>query len=200
MVGIPFPRAPNSKAIRMNWELQSTDWLSLAANGDPRLLPGAISALHQATSAHDAQRAYWQIDNVSMVQGVVYDSALPVMKALLVGLHDCTPIARPYLLELIVQICGGESAPSSREGKSTVQRCLEHLPSGFSTFLFLLEAGTLEERVSCVDLIGLCARQSGVLREQAAQHLRRHLLWLPPIQTGAKQHVESWLAEFEVIA
>jgi len=161
----------------MIWEIQRLDWSSLRASGDAAGVPAALLALQQATDEREALRAYWRIDNVVVVQGRLYEAALPTVNALLIGLTGCTTVARPHLLELLVQLASGETAPSEvmLGNLQLAERCRAALPAGLSVFLALLEERRPTEQAHLFDLLGLCAEVCPSARAQVVDHLTRAL-------------------------
>src|SRR5690242_19627431 len=94
------------------WALERHDWGSLRALRSAREIPEAIASLLAASSEEGARQAYWRIDNSVVVQGVLYQAALPTLECLLTGLLRASSHARPCVLELILQIAAGTPAQS----------------------------------------------------------------------------------------
>lgn len=183
----------------MNWEIQSYHWSSLRANGDSAAIPAALVALQHASSEQDALRAYWQIDNVVVVQGALFEAALPTANALLIGLTSCTLTARPHLLELLVQLTSGETAPSEIDhgNDQLAARCRGVLPGGLSVLLALLESGGPAEREHCVDLLGICAQGTPSARAQVVRHLTRLVGCAEGVTASLIGLAQSWLEALE---
>jgi len=59
-------------------EVKRYDWASLRAADDPNQLPKAIYELANSTDKAVIEKAYWSIDNVAVVQGPVFQSAIAV--------------------------------------------------------------------------------------------------------------------------
>jgi hypothetical protein len=177
------------------WEFERYDWSQLRASRTARDVPSAINALLGASNEEDADRAYWKIDNVVVVQGSLFEAAIPTTACLLVGLVQCNEIARPRVLELLVQLTAGEDSPEEvKLGRQGIaEECARMLRLAAGTFLSLLEYGTEEEQGYCIDLLGLCARQDVTLRAQIRFYFKRFLDRAPP--RGLSQLVESWMNE-----
>jgi hypothetical protein len=102
----------------LNWLakriLDLVDWAALREIvGDARDIPSAVEALILARDEEAADNAYWRIDNHVVVQGQLFESALPltpILLALLAG--ELEEIVRPRVLELLMQIVLGKSAES----------------------------------------------------------------------------------------
>lgn len=151
-------------------------------------MPGVLRALLGAGSAAEADAAYWRLDNVVIVQGRLHEAALATMSCLAVGLGRATLFGRPRALELMVQIASGEA-----EEDELVSRCrAELLPCG-AVLLDLLERGTDEESVHCIDLLGLCALHAPVFRERAAWHLAQY--GRRPLDAAVRRLLNAWLAD-----
>lgn len=157
------PGDPGSTAQRV--------WQDLEMEPSGHVLQ-AINDLLDARTHEDAEKAYWRIDNTAVVQGRPLEAALPTLRALLVGIHGCTDVARPPVLELLVQLASGSNV-SGEDDLHIVRECRRELLYGTSYFLFLLERGTLDERAHCVDLLGLCAHADRELLPRVRGHLER---------------------------
>src|SRR5256885_12610401 len=84
------------------WEIERYNWSILRASGNASGVPHAIRSLLAAASEDEADRWYWKIDNTVIVQGALYEAALPTIRCLIVGLPICSPYARERVLELLV--------------------------------------------------------------------------------------------------
>ena len=96
----------------MIWERERYDWASLRAMGSAVTVPKALQRILESTNEAEATSAYWLIDNVVVVQGSLYEAALPAAACLVVALAHCGLPARPKILELLVQIGAGKPDPS----------------------------------------------------------------------------------------
>jgi hypothetical protein len=177
------------------WEVERYDWSRLRAMGSASEVPEAISALRRATSAQEAERAYWRIDNVVVVQGALFEAAIPTTTCVVSALYQCSEAARPLMLELLVQLGSGEPDPGEiMAGNGGIQKlCARELGRGASIYLDLLENGSNEERGWCVDLVGICVRADLSLRERGEWYLKRLLSTQP--EGALRQLVENWLRE-----
>lgn len=157
----------------MNWELQRHDWSSLRANGDASKVPEALIALQNATDEGEALRAYWRIDNVVVVQGALFEAAFPTVTALSIGLSNCTDVARPHILELLVQLVSGEPTLSERisGNEALAEDCRSVLPNALSTLFALLETAHPNEQMHCIDLLGMCAQVAPQAKDQVMWYL-----------------------------
>ncbi|MFF3730304.1 hypothetical protein ACFYXM_08280 [Streptomyces sp. NPDC002476] len=73
-------------------------------------VPDALRRLLAAADEDEAMAAYWELENVVVVQGQLRSAALPVISVLLAGLLDeLSADARDLVLELLQQIVMGES-------------------------------------------------------------------------------------------
>jgi hypothetical protein len=160
----------------MSWETDRFDWSLLRAIPRASGVPDAIDALERASTAEDALNAYWQIDNVVVIQGAVYEAGLATIPCLLSCLQRCTGVARPEVLELLVQIGGGEVALSeiASGNRDLATQCLREVARGFPLYLSILEQSkNPDERWSCVDLLGLSARADPSLMNRVAFFLKQ---------------------------
>ncbi|WP_193367458.1 hypothetical protein [Pelagibius marinus] len=191
-------------------ELQRYDWKKLRAlkhytlgEESAESIPGGIAALAAARDKEEAERFYWQIDHHAVFNEVIAESALPTVRCVLAALHACTEVARPFLLEVLVEIGGGQ--PSEAElkhgNRGLAEACRRELCYGAALFFHLLENGTHHERYCCIDLLGLCA--------EADPHIRERTIWwfeklLAESEAGTDASVpnnaeflQNWLKELE---
>jgi hypothetical protein len=178
---------------KRGWEPDRYDWASLRAQGAGEQVPAALRALQEASVDEEAERAYWRIDNTVVLQGALYEAALPTITCGLVILQRCTPVARPWILELLVQLGGGKPAPDEVALGNTELRnlCLVELARGEAVYFDLLENGSECERRHCVDLLGLCATRDPLLRERVLWYFRK-LLTLN-ISEGLAGLIDNWI-------
>jgi hypothetical protein len=90
-------------------------------------LPQAFNDLSRATSEATADDAYWRIDNEVIVQGELYEAAVPALEVLLSMAPTMPPgPARRSLAELIQQITFGQPHSSEIElgNANLASRCL----------------------------------------------------------------------------
>ncbi|MBM7442417.1 hypothetical protein [Streptomyces sp. HB132] len=106
-------------------------------------VPGALRRLLAAADEDDALAAYWDLENVVVVQGQLHSAALPTVSVLLAGLlGELSADARDMVLELLRQIVMGESD----EGEVALgdpglgDRCREEARTGL--WLVYRELGT----------------------------------------------------------
>jgi hypothetical protein len=162
------------------WEVERFDWAALKASGSAVGVPAAIQRLTEAQDQSTAEAAYWAIDNTVVVQGALYEAALPAVSCLLAALQRSTPTGRPYILELLAQICGGTPIVWDQESaRSLEEDCLEELGRGVSTFFDLLEHGTSDERCHAVDLLTICCLNDPSLRQRCLWYLEKVLAGEP---------------------
>ena len=154
----------------MIWECERYKWTELRAMGTASNIPEAVERLRASKSEQDAEQAYWTIDNVVVVQGSLYEAALSAAACLVIALMHASPVGRPRILELLVQIGAGNPDPIEVGAGNQMlkQKCLRELCKGVAMYLHLLQYGTNEEQLLCIDLICLCADADRSLAEQAS--------------------------------
>ncbi|MCY1012048.1 RHS repeat-associated core domain-containing protein [Nannocystis pusilla] len=174
----PFPSGTRFQGDEGHVEIDRHNWNQLRAAPfeHAEKIPEALNGLIRASNTEEADHAYWKLDNVVIVQGMLHESALAACSCLVVGLGRATPSARPRMLELMVQIGGGEpSRQEIQQNRSDLHAlCLRELKHGYALYLDILERGTQEEQVHCVDLLGMCAEEDPSLRPQVVWHLTRY--------------------------
>jgi hypothetical protein len=92
----------------------ASDWSELRTqSGTAGGVPTALADLSQATSDESAENAYWRIDNEVIVQGELYQAALPTLEVLLaLASKVSSGPARRWLAELVQQIVCGQTHES----------------------------------------------------------------------------------------
>lgn len=182
----------------MAWEQDRYSWATLRANMSAENIPTAIESLRTASSQLKSEQAYWKIDNTVIVQGALFEAALPVVSCLLEALLRCTDVSRPYILELLVQIGSGEPSMKEMEAGNTEldMLCRRELCLGVSLYFDLLENGTDEERIHCVDLLGICSDFESSLKNRFLWYLNV-LLTSGDISDGLRELLRNWIMEFE---
>ncbi|CAM5635829.1 hypothetical protein AB0H45_09235 [Streptomyces atroolivaceus] len=106
-------------------------------------IPGTLRSLLAAADENEAMAAYWDLENVVVVQGQLHSAALPTVSVLLAGLlGDLSPDARDLVLELLQQIVMGESDENEAALGNTDlgDRCREAARTGL--WLVYRELGT----------------------------------------------------------
>ncbi|WP_299542243.1 hypothetical protein [uncultured Streptomyces sp.] len=89
---------------RIRWE----DFRTL--DGRANEVPRALRRLFAAGGEDEVMGAYWELENVVVVQGKLHSAALPTVSVLLAGLLDeMSADARDAVVELLLQIVTGES-------------------------------------------------------------------------------------------
>lgn len=173
----------------MVWEIQRHDWSRMRADR----VPEALRALAGAANDQEASRAYSIIESAVAAQGALYEAAVPTTACLIGVLQQCTPAARPYVLELLVQLSTGEPAPSEimAGAQGLQERCQSELTRGFAVYLTRLEDGNERERTLCIDLLGLCAQKDAALKPRVTWYLSK--LLSEPISSELKDLTNTWL-------
>ena len=153
------------------WQSERYDWANLKGAGKaPTGVPLALEMLRTAASEKDADDAYWQIDNTVVVQGALYESALPTAACIVTMLATCTPVSRIRVLELLDQISGATAEPGQER---LVAQINDEVIRGFGVYAGLLQHGTDMERELCVELALSCAQGERILRDRVRFYLQR---------------------------
>lgn len=179
----------------MMWEADRYDWNALRALGSARDVPAALWKLARSSSAAEAESAYWRIDNVVVVQGALYQAALPTAACAVIALGTASPLGRLHLLELLVQLALGEPHPSEVAlGNSDLPKgCAAEAMKGYAQYLIFLESCGHRERIACIDLLGLLAQEKPSLRDQVRVHFAR--LLQEEIEPQTRLLADEWLAD-----
>jgi hypothetical protein len=91
-------------------QLETVDWSAqrVIAGRSGADVPAAVERLLAASSDDEAEAAYWLLDNRVVVQGQLFQAALPLVDVLLAALAGpLPPIARVYVADLLVEIAKG---------------------------------------------------------------------------------------------
>jgi len=181
----------------MIWELQRYDWSSLRAAGDAEIIPSAVILLQKATTIEEADKAYWRIDNTVIVQGTLFEAAVPIIPCLLSALLRCTDVARPRILELLEQVGGGIPSSSEIQAGNTrlKENSLRELCNGLAIYFDLLENGTEEEQSRCIDLVGLCTTYDATIEHRVRWWFEK--LLSRDLQPGYKKLIKNWLEDLK---
>ena len=175
--------------------IDAIDWESLRSADSSMGLPRALQVLAASDNRGELEKAYWCIDNESVVQGLLFESALAVTRCLLRIVGSCQANARPYILELLVQFISGTPAQSEIDyGNLLLQKKIRAEVILFADyFLILADKGSEEEKSFCVDILGVCAIEDSALRPM----VRDKLISLNGSfeQDGFNRLIENWLSE-----
>jgi hypothetical protein len=113
--------------------IAAVDWAALRTNSGSGVgLPQAFEDLSTATSKDAAEDAYWRIDNEAIVQGELYEAAVPTLEVLLSIASTIPPgPTRRSVAELIQQIAFGQPHSSEVElGNTGIATTCNSLASG----------------------------------------------------------------------
>jgi len=178
--------------------IDTFDWNNLRSADSSKQLSKAIRVIATSDCKREIETAYWNIDNECVVQGILYESALAVVCSLLEILSKCKKMARPYVLELIVQLISGTPARVEIESgniellKNIRLEVLKSVP----VFLALLEKDSSEEeKALCIDILGVCALEDSSLKIIVKERL--NLLNGDFENEGVNTLIENWLLELE---
>lgn len=92
-------------------ELSRHDWSALRCAGGPATgVPQELRGLLAATNGEERHKHYWKLDNNVVVQGNLYEAAVPVVSVLCAALADgnTSPYAHSGIVELLFQLVCGE--------------------------------------------------------------------------------------------
>jgi hypothetical protein len=128
-------------------------------------MPRVIESLLTVTSVEEAQQIYWRIDSVVVRNGSLLPGAAEVCACLVQGLLSVTPAARAEILELLVQLGGGQGEDTI-DGPELTRRVQHEVVFGFPSYAELLEIGNRVERFHCIDLLSICSSIDSRLHER----------------------------------
>lgn len=142
--------------------MEAVDWPALRTDsGNGAGIPQALTDLWEATSEEMARDAYWRIDNEVLVQGQLYEAAVPTLEALL-SLASMVPPgpARKSVAELIQQIIFGQPHASEVElGNSEIGIKCRDIASG-AVWIFYGWLADEDSDVRELALLSLCKTEN----------------------------------------
>lgn len=152
----------------MAWDIIRIPWMTYRGAGATERLPEALLQLQDASTIPEAELAGTSIEMIVVVQGALYEVAVPTVMCLLGMIQQTTEAARPYILELLVLIASGEPADIEMDNGNVrlAEACMREIVRGTAVYVHLLEHGRGAERLHCMDLLGLCAKRDRMLRER----------------------------------
>ncbi|SDE39134.1 MULTISPECIES: hypothetical protein [unclassified Paenibacillus] len=161
----------------MTWDIIRIPWTTYRGAEATERLPEALLQLKDASTIAEAELASVSIESIVVVQGALYEVAVPTAICLLSMIQNTTDTARPYMLELLVLIASGEPADLELEygNPRLADACKREVARGTAVYAHLLENGRAAERLHCIDLLGLCAKRDRTVRERVRWMFRRVL-------------------------
>jgi hypothetical protein len=177
------------------WEIERYDWSKLRAMGSAKDVPNLLTRLGSVGTFEEGERIYWQIDNVVIVQGSLYEASLATVSCVVRLIGSAGPIARRFHLELITQIAAGEVDPTElSHGNAELRNaCMAEIEQGMAVYLSLIEQGNADERDHCVEICAQCAIFDARLRPKVSWYLRK--LLDEPLSDDRRSAVAGWLDE-----
>lgn len=179
----------------MAWDIIRIPWMTYRGAEATERLPEVLLQLQDASTIAEAEQASSLIEMTVVVQGSLYEAAVPTVICLLSMIQRTTDAARPFMLELLVLIASGEPADSEKEnGNARVaETCMREIARGTALYAHLLEYGRGAERLHCIDLLGLCAQRDRSLKERVRWMYRRVLQY--ENNERIREFLEYWLRE-----
>lgn len=120
-------------------ELSRHDWSALRCAGGPATdVPQELRGLLAATNGEERRKHYWKLDNNVVVQGNLYEAAVPVVSVLCAALADgnASPYAHSVSSSYYSSSCAVNriTVRSRRAGRTStsVSKRLHYQPSGYS--------------------------------------------------------------------
>ncbi|MEV4143534.1 hypothetical protein AB0J40_07685 [Amycolatopsis sp. NPDC049691] len=138
-------------------ELNRHDWGSLATvHGTAAEVPAEVAALVAATTEAEAERHYDYLGNNVVVQGNLYEAAVPLVSVLCAALIEESPAAaRTETLRLVTEIVLGDTHYSEvRAGRPDLaERAREHARAGLWLFYRELVHGSATNAEYAADIL-----------------------------------------------
>jgi hypothetical protein len=153
------------------WEMSDLDW-SEQGDGGIILSPSTVADLIYANNIEQARIAYFDVSQAIGAKGWLYPCALPVVKTILATLPGCVGVARDKCLELLAQIAGSESAPSS---PNTRNNCLLELRLSTWYFIYGIQFDDVELSCHYVDILFVLGIEFSAFRMNAKTYIELSL-------------------------
>lgn len=138
-------------------EIRRHAWAKLrVADNRPLDVPEYLEGLIESSTEDDAEGYYWGLENEVVVQGQLFDAAVPVVSVILAALGDeLSRPARLWLLELLFQIVNGEShADEVEHGVADLgERCRTVAREGLWTLYRELHYGHADAAKAVLDVL-----------------------------------------------
>ncbi|WP_322067247.1 hypothetical protein [Burkholderia ubonensis] len=158
----------------MPWDLDRFNWPEYStANGSAADVPAAIIGLGSAKSEDEADDFYWKIDNVVILQGSLYPSALPTIPCEIDAIQDATEVSRTRLLEILAQIGLASVKEDGHPDEDFRLACLCEISRGVSLYFHFIESENVDEVLNCIDLVSICAIHDRSLSSRAIWFLNK---------------------------
>ncbi len=137
--------------------VMSTSWeMFRTSSGTAEAVPDALRNLAEAETKEAARSCYWRLDNVIVLQGWLFEAAVPVVPVLLALLTGELPAAaKREIVELLQQIgCGETHRDEEARGNADLgDRCRRLIREGIWTVYGLLLDPDLDTRDACLALL-----------------------------------------------
>lgn len=151
--------------------MSTLDWSLKGAHGLV-LSPSVVADLIQSKNPEQARLAFNDISEATGANKWIYPCALSVVKTILATLPECTGIAREKCLELLGEIAGSHSAPSS---PNVHRDCLLELRQATWYFIYGLQFDDVELASLYVDILGVLGANFDDFRPTAKKYLELSL-------------------------
>ena len=134
------------------------DWAALRTSiGSAEFVPSAIDRLLHSGSPEQATSAYWELDNRVVVQGQLFDSAIPASMLLVRSIceRNFTLNGLSRSLDLLVELAFGESDQSEVAGGNydLGAQCRAVINSGLGCIKALVDQADERVLLGVLDLV-----------------------------------------------
>lgn len=155
----------------LTWEMLNLSWDDAGPDG-ARSSPQDVAKLIFSKNENDAYLAYFDVEETLKLDGLVYPSALPVVKTILAMLPGCGDAARLKCLELLASIGVSEPAPGTPD---TVDACLCEMKKSIWYFIYGLQFLDIKYIDSFVDVLYCVGAKFSDFNSTAIQYLELSL-------------------------
>jgi hypothetical protein len=134
-----------------NRVIEAVEWTEAQVlRGTGEELASALRALVESGTNEEAERAWWNIENVAFSQGTIYGAAEPTTDVMLAALaDDCQDPGRGWVIEVLYFILSGES----RDDVQLSDRCRARAQLGIWLLLREAQRADGEERNRIISIV-----------------------------------------------
>ena len=163
-------------------EFKKYDWKNLAAAKDATEIPKAIKDLAKAKSTVEAEKIRAKFEYNLFYNEDVYEAAVPAINCILSFINDASAHGRAEAFSMLYDLGAGyadfEEHQYIDSAEAALQkRCRKAVENGISQYFYFFENGSDLDRLNLTDLLELCSREDGEIRNRAIwfiQHFERN--------------------------
>jgi hypothetical protein len=142
---------------KIMWYSNIEKWDNLEAASNPSRVPEFIDLIIHAKTEEEAEEYYWGIDNTVILQGTLYESAVPTLYLVLEKIRCSELPGRNYLIQFIEQVALSENYESKIKKEDFKNQCLSMIKNNKNYFYEIFDFGLLIEKTCSFFILCKCA-------------------------------------------